>query len=156
MQGKIKCLFILVFLCIICFANKSYVQGYTGKGTKDKPYVITKETELREILTTKNESKWKYIEVNSKIFIRKTITINSGKFRLYAKGAGRTLMRSGDMSDLVNNQGNPKYCMIVNGNAHVVFGYEGSSNQLILNGNKSSFSGKRKARVFYMLVRKLM
>ena len=73
MQGKIKCLFILVFLCIICFANKSYVQGYTGTGTKDKPYVITKETELREILTTKNESKWKYIEVNSKIFIRKTL-----------------------------------------------------------------------------------
>lgn len=148
MQGKIKCLFILVFLCIICFANKSYVQGYTGKGTKDKPYVITKETELREILTTKNESKWKYIEVNSKIFIRKTIMINSGKFRLYAKGAERTLMRSGDMSDPVNNQEAPKYCMIVNGNAHVVFGYEVSNNQLILNGNKSSFSGKKKSSGF--------
>lgn len=148
MQGKIKYLFVLVSLCIMCFVNKSDVQGYTGKGTKDNPYVITKETELREILTTKISSKWKYIEVNSKIFIRKTITINSGKFRLYAKGTGRTLMRSGDISDPVNSQAAPKYCIIVNGNANVVFGYEGSKNQLILNGNKASFSGNKKSSGF--------
>lgn len=149
MQGKIKYLFLIVFLCALCFASENNVQGYTGKGTKDDPYIVMKETELREILTTKGNNSWKYIAVNNTIVIRKTIIINRGKFRLYAKGAGRTIMRSGNITDPVNNQENPKYCMMINNSANIVLGYQNESNYLLrLNGNKSNFSGKKKSSGF--------
>lgn len=149
MRGRIKYLVVLGFFCMICFFHKSVVQGYTGNGSKDKPYVVTKESEIREILTTKGKNSWKYIAVNNTITIKKTITINSGKFRLYAKGTERTIKRSGESSDPVNNNGTPKYCMIVNGSGNVTFGYQGGSNyQLKLGGNKSKFTGNKKSSGF--------
>lgn len=149
MQGRIKYLVVLGFFCMICFCNKSVVQGYTGNGSKDKPYIVTKESEIREILTTKGKSSWKYIAVNNTIVIKKTITISNGKFRLYAKGTERMIKRSGEISDPVNNNGAPKYCMIVNGSGNVTFGYQGGSNyQLKLGGNKSKFTGNKKSSGF--------
>lgn len=149
MPDRIKYLFILSFLCMICFCNKSVVQGYTGNGSKDKPYIVTKESEIREILTTKGSSSWKYIAVNNTIVIKRTITVSNGKFRLYAKGTERTIKRSGEISDPVNNNGAPKYCIIVNGNSNVVFGYQGGSNYLLkLGGNKAKFTGNKKSSGF--------
>lgn len=149
MQGKIKYLVMLVFMCMICISNKNIVQGYTGSGTEGNPYVVTKETELREILTTKGGTAWKYIAINHNIIIRKTIIISKGKFRVYAKGEKRMLARSGNSTDAVNNGENPKFCMVMNRNANVVLGYGNGSRQILrLGGNKTEFTGREKSSGF--------
>lgn len=149
MQGKIKYLVMFILMCMICICNKNVVQGYTGTGSKSNPYIVTKETEIREILTTKGGTNWKYIAVNNNITIRKSIVIPSGMFRIYAKGAGRTIKRSGDVTDAVNNGETPKFCFLVNGSSNVVFGYKDGSGQILrLGGNKSYFTGKKKSSGF--------
>ena len=85
MQDKIKILviFSMFIMCISC----ENVYGYTGAGTEKNPYVVTKEWELREIMTQKAEGDlWVYIAVKNEITITNTITVSTGKFRIYAKG----------------------------------------------------------------------
>lgn len=80
MQDKAKYLIMFAFILIIGFHERSIVQGYTGKGTEKNPYVVTKETEIREILTTKGSGSWKYIAVNGNITIRKPLWYRRGNF----------------------------------------------------------------------------
>lgn len=154
MQDKAKYLIMFAFILIIGFHERSIVQGYTGKGTEKNPYVVTKETEIREILTTKGSGSWKYIAVNGNITIRKTIVVSKGKFRIYAKGTGRMLKRSGNATDTINNKENPGYCLTVNGTANVVFGYKNGSNHILrLGGNKDNFTGNKKSSGFLFIGR---
>ncbi len=149
MQGKIKYFIIVVLMCLICICNRHVVQGYTGSGSAAKPYIVTTESDIREILTAKGGSNWKYIAVNSNITLKKSIVVPKGKFRIYAKGAERKIIRSGNVSDSVNSNGEPKFCIVVNGSANVVFGYKDGSNQILrLGGNKGKFTGKKKSSGF--------
>lgn len=142
MQGKLKILIIFSIL-MICSSGK-IVYGYTGTGTEKDPYVVTKEWELKEIMTQKSKGdSWVYIAVNDEITITNTITVDGGKFRIYARGSGRTIKRSTDINAPINNK-NPKYCMKIMGNAQVVFGYDMNKHILKLGGNKDNISKTHK------------
>ena len=146
MQDRIKyvTMFLLFYVC--CFGLSKEVLGYTGTGSSSNPYIITKEAELKEILTTKGGDSWKYIAVNGDITIRSSIVISKGKFRIYAKGAERMIKRSGDKADAINSGDAPKYCMVINGSANVVLGYKSGSNQTLkLGGNKANFTGNNRS-----------
>lgn len=149
MQGKLKYIVMFVVMGIICISNKSMVQGYTGTGSSSDPYIVTKESELREILNTKGGNSWKYVAVNNDITIRSSIVISRGKFRIYARGAERMLKRSGKQKDFINDAGSPKFCIVLNGSANVVFGYANGSGQILrLGGNKANFTGNKKSSGF--------
>lgn len=149
MQGKIKYFVMSVLVCMICIGYGQVVQGHTGSGSASSPYIVTNEADIREVLTTKGTDSWKYVAVNSDITLKKSIVISKGKFRIYAKGSERRLMRSDTSSDPINSNGNPKFCIVVKGNADVVFGYkEGSSHVLRLGGNKGNFTGNKKSSGF--------
>lgn len=149
MQGKIKYFVMPVLVCMICFGHLHIVQGYTGTGSSSKPYIVTNEADIRQVLTTKGTNSWKYIAVNNNITLKKSIVVSKGKFRIYAKGEERRLMRSGTMTDPINGNGDPKFCIVVNGSANVVFGYKDGSNQkLRLGGNKGNFTGSKKSSGF--------
>lgn len=139
MQDKLKILIIFSIL-MICASGKN-VYGYTGKGTANNPYVVSKEWEFKKVMTQKSKADtWVYIAVNDDILITDTIIVEKGMFRLYAKGATRSIKRTADFSADVNNQIDPQYCMKIVGNAQVVFGYNANNNVLKLDGNKDNIS----------------
>lgn len=143
MQDKIKSL-IIFSVFIMCISCKN-VYGYTGAGTEKNPYVVTKEWELKEVLAQKaNGELWVYIAVDNGITITSTIMVRDGKFRIYAKGANRTIQRTADISASINNKKNPKYCMKIMRNAQVVFGYGVNNHILRLSGNKDNISKNNK------------
>ncbi len=140
MRGKIeKILFLTVFM-VLCFGNT--VWGYTGKGTSAKPYVITSEKELREIITEKYKSSWVYIAMNDTIAITKTLTVDEGKFRIYAINGPKTLRRSKKLNVDVNAELYSKYCMKVTGSAQVVLGY-GDHDLLTVDGSADVMENNR-------------
>lgn len=143
MQGKIK--FVILVMILMAAASSSTVYGYTGKGISNDPYVVCKETELKEIFTQKsNGNSWVYVAVNGGITLTSTIAVDKGKFRVYAKGATRTIKRSSDLSAPINDKKDPKYCMKVMGNAQIVFGYKATNYILKLGGNKDNIAASNK------------
>lgn len=130
---------VFLFALIGC----SNVFAYTGSGTKNNPYVVTAESGLREILTElPKKTSWVYIAVNGTITINKNITVSGGKYRIYAKGADRTIKRSSEMNATINNQSDPQYCMRLTNSAEVVVGYNATNYTLRLGGNKGYFTGE--------------
>ena len=143
MQDKLK-IIIIFSIFMICTSSK-IVYGYTGKGTETNPYVIRKEWELNEVLTQKsNDKAWVYVAVIEGINITNTITVKEGKFRIYAKGASRTIKRSSNLNTAINNKNDPKYCIKAMGKSQMVFGYKSSNFVLKLGGNKDNIPDTRK------------
>lgn len=139
MRDKIFRFLGLIFLYILI--GCSNVFAYTGNGTQSNPYVVSAESGLREILTElPKKSSWVYIAINDTITITKNITVSGGKYRIYAKGADRTIKRSSNMSATINNKNDPQYCMRINNSAEVVMGYNASNYILRLGGNKGYFT----------------
>lgn len=141
MRCKICQFIILVttFVLLNCFT----VLGYTGKGTKNNPYIVTTETDLRTvIMDLEKQTTWVYIAVNSDMTLTKSIVVDGGKYRIYAKGSGRTIRRSSNTTHEINESGNPKYCMRLLNKAEVVVGYNATNYVLKLGGNKDAFSSK--------------
>ena len=84
------------------------VAAYEGSGTKGKPYIVKNENDYATVLTSKSKSGWVYIAIGNNITITKTIIVQKGKFRIYAKDQSRTIKRSSDAGSVVNK--NPSYC----------------------------------------------
>lgn len=141
MRGK----FLIVFILLIIGTSNSYVFGYTGKGTSNTPYEVSTESELKEVLTEKsNGNSWVYVAIKGGINITSTIEIKSGKFRVFAKGAERTIKRSASLNAAVNNNKDPKYCMKVMGTTQLVLGYEKTGHILKIGGNKNNIPESNK------------
>lgn len=146
MQDKLKYIILILLFTMLC---SSTVLGYTGKGTKNNPYVVSAESGLREILTqTDNVSSWIYIAVNDTISITKTITVECGSYRIYAIDDNQTIKRSTKTDVAVNDKDAPKYCIRVKSKGKVVFGYDTSKYKLILNGSMNSFPANRETSGF--------
>lgn len=143
MQGKRKSL-ILFVLFFVGLLNCN-VMGYTGNGKSGDPYVVSNESDLQTILTDKGKSSWVYVGIKSNITLTKSITLGDGKFRIYAMGANRTIKRSSDTSKSINKETAPKYCFKVNGDTTLQLGYAATSYQLVLDGNGSQFTGKKRS-----------
>lgn len=141
MQDRVKEIIGITFLFLLI--SCSNVFGYTGSGTKNNPYVVSAESGLREILTElPKKSSWVYISVDSTIVITKNINVSGGKYRIYAEGATRTIRRTSDMGEPINNQEGPQYCMKLTNNAEVTIGYSASTYTLKLGGNRGYFTDK--------------
>lgn len=135
--------FLVGIIFFILLLGQCNVYGYSGTGSKNNPYVINTESELKKVLSEKGKSSWVYIAVNQTISLTNTIKVPNGKFRIYAKNADRTIKRSSDLNAMINDKENPKYCMRLNGNAQVVFGYPETKYILKLGGMSSVFTEKR-------------
>lgn len=143
MQDRVKVLLMLTSMMVLFMSCNIY--GYTGKGTKANPYIVSTETELRGALTEhQDKTSWIYIAVDDTIAITKTIEVEKGKYRIYASKGNQTIRRTTKLDAKVNDSQNPKYCMRIIGDTQIVFGYNASNYTLILNGSSSSFNSTRR------------
>lgn len=137
MRGKL----LIVFILLMVGTSVNSVYGYTGKGTSNNPYEVSREWELKEVLTRKsNGNSWVYVAINDGITITSTIQINTGKFRVFAKGGEKTIRRSSSLNADVNDSKDPKYCMKVMGTTQLVLGYKRNGHILKIGGNKNNIS----------------
>lgn len=142
MQDRIRIL--LILSCMMVLFMSGTVFGYTGKGTKANPYIVSSEAGLRGALTEHAERKsWIYIAVNDTVAITKTIQVDGGKYRIYAINGNQTIRRTSKLDAKVNDINDSKYCMRVRGDTQVVFGYSASKYKLVLNGNSTIFNADR-------------
>lgn len=141
MQDSMKKIFITEIIMIlfgVIIMGVTSVAAYEGSGTKGKPYIVKNENDYATVLTSKSKSRWVYIAIGNNITITKTIIVQKGKFRIYAKDQSRTIKRSSDAGSVVNK--NPSYCMILDGSTHIEFGnYKLSGYVINLDGNRSDF-----------------
>ncbi|MCR5737793.1 MAG: right-handed parallel beta-helix repeat-containing protein [Eubacterium sp.] len=149
MQGKKKYIGLLI-LCFVGIINCS-VMGYTGNGKSGTPYVVSNEADLKTILTTKGKKSWVYVGINKNITLTGSIAVGTGKFRVYAVGANRTIQRSGDATKAINKKDEPKYCFRLSNATTMELGYGTTNYQLILDGNRSQFTGSKKSSGWLML-----
>ena len=146
MQGRMKTRAFVLMIGIILLCGTKSVSAYTGSGTKSNPYVVTAESGLREILTSKGSNNWVYVGIDNDITIKKNIYVKSGKFRLFAKSRSRYIKRSGSVTDNINSGEYPNYCINMVGNANIEFGCDAmGTNILKLGGNKSKFVDNEKS-----------
>ncbi len=151
MRDKKKYIGILI-LCFVGILNWGVtVMGYTGNGKSGTPYVISSEADLKTILTTKGKKSWVYVEINKNITLTESIAVGTGKFRIYAMGANRTIQRSSDATKSINKKGEPKYCFRLSSATTMELGYGTTNYQLILDGNRSQFTGNKKSSGWLML-----
>ena len=129
MQDKMKIAMFGFLVCVVLLWGTKSVSAYTGSGTKSNPYVVTAESGLREILTSKGSSNWVYIGIDNDITIKKNIYVKSGKFRLFAKNQSRYIKRSGNVSDSINSGEYPNYCINMARDTNIEFGYDAMRNK---------------------------
>ncbi len=144
-----KILFLGLFTLFVLCVYKTDVKALSGSGTAASPYLVTSGTELTEALS-KGTSSWKYIAITDTAAITKMITVSKGKFRIYAKGANRTLRRSRDLSADINSASKPKRCIKIDGSTEIEWGYNATSYTLYLEGSKDVFTSRVCNEWFYV------
>ena len=137
--------------CFLLIGITQPVAAYTGKGTRKEPYAIKNEKDMREVLSSRAEDSWVYVAVDNHIVLESSITVKKGKFRIFARGADRTIWRSRSLNTKINREQNPQYCIRQEEGTQLVFGYLGSGYQLILDGSKDYFSNKTKTSGWFQL-----
>lgn len=145
---KIIILFMFT-LFIVCVYRKD-VNALSGSGTSASPYLVTSGSELKEALS-KGTSSWKYIAVTDTAAVTETINVEKGKFRIYAKGANRTVRRSQSMSATVNSSSKPLRCIKIDGSTEIQLGYAATSYKLTINGSKNSFTDNRQCNEWFYI-----
>ena len=143
-----KVLIVFLFTLFIVCVYKREVKALSGSGSSSDPYIVTSGSELKTALS-KGTSSWKYIAVTDTAAITETINVSTGKFRIYAKGANRTIRRSQSMSATVNSSSKPLRCIKLEGTTEIVWGYTATSYKLTLNGSKTSFTDNRQCNEFF-------
>lgn len=142
MQDKMKR--ILIITVMFVFALSVDVFGYTGNGKKDDPFVVTSGTELEETMTKySSRTSWIYIAISDTVAIKKTITVKSGKYRIYAKNKNQILRRSASLEAAVNDSSEPKYCMVLESGVMLELGYDASNYKLNVEGKRDVFENKQ-------------
>lgn len=139
MRDKIKISIITVIIGLL-YCSSAF--GYTGKGTSENPFLVATGGELKTVLEEEAKSSWCYVAITDIVAIKKTITVEKGKFIVYAKGGNQTIRKSRSLTEAINNQSNPGYCLKILNGATVSFGKVGN-HILTLDGSMSSLSGKK-------------
>ena len=145
-----KILIVFLFTLFMVCVYKIDVKALTGSGTSSSPYQVTSGSELKTALS-KGNSSWKYIAVTDTAAITETINVETGKFRIYASGANRTIRRSQSMSATVNSSSKPLKCIKLDGTTEIEWGYAATSYKLTLNGSKTSFTDSRQCNEFFQV-----
>ncbi len=143
---KIK--YLIMFTLFIVCVYKKEVKALSGSGTSSNPYIVTSGSELATALS-KGNSSWKYIAVTDTLAVKETINVNAGKFRIYSKGGDYTIRRSQSMSATVNSSSKPLRCIKLDESTEIELGYAATSNKLIINGSKTSFTDSRQCNEWF-------
>ncbi len=143
-----KVLLVFLFTLFIVCVYKTNVKALSGSGTSSSPYKVTSGSELKEALS-KGTSSWKYIAITDTVAITETINVETGKFRIYASGANRTIRRSQSMSATVNSSSKPLRCIKLDNGTEIVWGYNATSYKLTLNGSKNYFTDSRQCNEWF-------
>ncbi len=143
-----KILIMFMFALFVVCIYKKDVKALTGSGSASSPYIVTKGSELKDALS-KGSSSWKYIAVTDVTAITETINVETGKFRIYARGGNQTIRRSQSMSATVNSSSKPLRCIKLSGSTEIEWGYAATSYKLTLNGSKNYFTDGRQCNEFF-------
>lgn len=143
-----KIIITFMFALFIVCVYKTEVKALSGSGTSGSPYKVTTGSDLKAALS-KGNSSWKYIAIADTVAITETIKVETGKFRVYASGANRTIRRSQSMGAAVNSSSNPLKCIKLEGSTEIVWGYNATSYKLTLNGSKNYFTDSRQCNDFF-------
>ena len=109
-----RILMMIIFTLSIVCIYKTEVKALSGNGAANNPFIVKSGSDLESALSKGSDS-WKYVAIRDTVAVKEMITVDSGKFRIYASGANQTIRRSQSMDATVNSASKPLRCMKIEG-----------------------------------------
>ena len=112
-----------------------------GNGTSGSPYIVKKESELREAISLAKKDTNVYIALEGTVTITNILKIEKGIVHINAKGAARTIKKSTAWNEPINDVSEPRKMIRISNGAKVIIGESGYTLSIV--GARNAFPDGR-------------